>query len=100
MAHFAQLDPATNTVLRVIVISNDAITDEARQEHESLGIALCQQLYGVDTAWVQTSYNGQFRRHYASAGFSYDATKDVFILPKPSGDGWILDPDTLDWVQA
>jgi hypothetical protein len=100
MAHFTQLDPANNIVLRVIVISNEAITDETGQEHESLGIALCQQLYGADTEWVQTSYNNQFRRYYASAGFSYDATKDVFIPPKPSGDGWILDPDTLDWVQA
>jgi hypothetical protein len=100
MAHFAQLESATNTVLRVIVISNEAITDETGQEHESLGIALCQQLYGADTAWVQTSYNSQFRRYYAGVGFGYDAAKDVFILPKPSGDGWILDPDTLEWVRA
>jgi hypothetical protein len=100
MAHFAQLDPATNVVIRVIVVSNDVLTDDEGTEHEELGVVLCQQLYGAGTKWIQTSYNGNFRRYYAGVGFRYSEEKDVFIRPKPSGSGWVLDEEIMDWVQG
>lgn len=80
MAHFAELDP-NNVVLRVLVVGNDKITDENGQEQEQLGINFLQGLFGADTRWVQTSYNGNFRGRYAGAGFTYDADADVFVAP-------------------
>lgn len=96
MAHFAELD-ANNTVLRVIVVSNEMLLDENGQENEFRGIAFCQSLFGADTRWVQTSYNGKFRKNYAGIGYDYDTTRDAFIAPKPEGDGWILDEETCRW---
>jgi hypothetical protein len=80
MAHFAELD-SNNVVLRVLVVSNDDITDENGQEQEALGVAFLQGLFGADTHWVQTSYNGNIRGKYAGIGDSYDPNADVFVAP-------------------
>lgn len=80
MAHFAQLDE-NNTVIQVIVVSNEDILDENGNESEQLGIEFCKNLLGQDTKWVQTSYNNNFRFKYASYGDVYDSVHDVFIPP-------------------
>jgi hypothetical protein len=55
--------------------------------------------------WLQTSYNTHGNQHpegrplrgnYAGIGFSYDATNDVFIAPKPF-DSWVINEDTWVW---
>jgi hypothetical protein len=96
MAHFAELD-ANNFVLRVIVVGNDMILDSQGQESEQVGIAFCKSLFGVDTRWIQTSYNGNIRKNYAGIGFTYDQTRDAFIEPQPEGEGWLLDETTCQW---
>lgn len=96
MSHFAELD-ANNIVLRVIVVGNDMILDEQGNEDEFRGVAFCQSLFGADTIWMQTSYNGSFRKNYAGMGYTYDTQKDAFIAPKPEGEGWVLDESTCQW---
>lgn len=96
MAHFAELDKA-GVVLRVVVIDNDAITDDAGNEYEALGVALCQQLFGVTTEWKQTSYNSSFRKNYAGQGYRYDANCDAFIPPQPFGS-WTIDLVSCQWI--
>lgn len=96
MAHFAELD-ANNVVLRVIVVGNDMTLDSQGQESEQVGIAFCQSLFGADTRWVQTSYNGNIRKNYAGISFTYDLTRDAFIAPQPEGEGWLLDETTCRW---
>ena len=95
MAHFAELDE-NNVVLRVIVVSNEILL-ENDQESEAKGIAFCKQLFGEDTNWIQTSYNGSLRKNYAGIGYTYDANCDAFIDQKPEGDGWMLDEDLCIW---
>ena len=56
--------------------------------------------------WIQTSYNTlagvhlaggtPLRKNYAGIGFTYDATRDAFIPPKPY-PSWILIEDTCQW---
>jgi hypothetical protein len=97
MAHFAQLN-SDNTVHQVIVISNSITTIlESGDESEQLGIDFCKQLYGQDSEWVQTSYNGNFRKRYAFPGYLYDEGRDAFLPPSPY-PSWVLDEVTLDWV--
>ena len=86
MAHFAELDE-NNKVLRVIVVDNKEILDENNIEQEQKGIDFCFNLLGG--RWIQTSFNGNFRKNYAGVGFSYDKSTDFFIPPKPF-DSWIL----------
>ena len=79
MAHFARIK--NNVVQEVIVINNEVIIDKNNIEQEALGVAFCKTLYGNDTQWAQTSYNGTFRGQYAGTGMIYDPIKDEFILP-------------------
>jgi len=95
MAHFAELDEF-DTVIRVICVENAELIDENGIESESKGVAFCQSLYGSGTQWIQTSYNGQFRKHYAGKGYAYDSSLDAFIPPSPY-PSWQLNNDTLLW---
>ena len=94
MAHFAELD-TNNVVTRVIVINNEETHDVNGIENEELGVAYCRRLFGINTNWKQTSYNGNIRFRYAGIGYSYDTTLDAFITPQPY-PSWILDPTTAD----
>jgi hypothetical protein len=85
MAHFARIDE-NNIVQEVLVVDNSL-------EHRGEDF-LANEL-GLGGRWIQTSYNGNFRKQYAGYGFYYDETKDIFvsIQPYPS---WVLD-DNSDW---
>jgi hypothetical protein len=95
MAHFAQLDE-NNTVLQVVVVSNNELLING-VELEDKGILFCKSLFGNDTKWVQTSYNGTFRKNYCGVGFTYDKTLDAFIPPKCHNEA-VLDESTCRWV--
>lgn len=79
MAHFAELDN-NNTVTRVIVVDNKDILDSNGQESEVIGKQFCLQ-FGAGP-WVQTSYNGSFRKYFAGIGYAYDPVKDEFVRPE------------------
>ena len=104
MAHFAKLD-ANNVVEQVIVVSNDDIKDNTGTEVESIGISFCQKLFGADTNWKQTSYNGSFRGNYAGPGATYMtnvetlgvASTDVFMSPSPHAS-WAVGVNTAIWT--
>ena len=79
MTHFAKLN--NNIVTEVIVAEQDFINSGA---------------VGDSFLWIQTSYNGNFRKNYASVGGTYDKAKDAFIAPKPY-PSWTLVEDTCQW---
>lgn len=87
MSHWAELD-ANNVVIRVTVgDNNDPAGDEGYQW-------LLDNLGGT---WVKTSYNAKIRKNFAGIGYSYDATRDAFIAPKPdTATGF--DEDTCQWI--
>lgn len=93
MAHFAKLDQ-NNVVTQVIVISNKDTADANGFEKEYIGAAYCERLFGG--TWKQTSYNANFRKHYAGIGYTYNSDIDAFVPPKPY-NSWILNADTADW---
>ena len=97
MSYFAELD-SENIVIRVIAADQDFI-DSGK--------------VGDPNNWVQTSYNTRggvhyapnsntpdggvaLRKNYAGVGYTYDETRDAFILPKPY-PSWILNEDTCKW---
>jgi len=93
MAHFAKLDE-NNVVIAVHVINNDAIMVDG-VESESAGIDLLTQIHG-HSKWIQTSYNGIFRKNYAGVGYTYDYLRQAFIPPKPFLS-WTLNHETCQW---
>jgi hypothetical protein len=82
MAHFAQIDE-NNIVLQVVVIANEDCQDENGNESEAVGVAFCKTVFGEDTNWAQTSYNGNMRYNYAGIGFTWDAENNAFYGPQP-----------------
>lgn len=93
MAHFAELDE-NNIVKRVIVVANKDTSDANGVEKESIGVAFCERLFGG--RWVQTSYNGKFRKRYAGKGMVYLEDHDHFAAPNPGG-GLEYNPETGEW---
>jgi hypothetical protein len=80
MSHFAKLDN-NYKVIQIIVSEQDYITSGS---------------VGDSFRWVQTSYNGNFRKNYAGIGYFYDRIRDAFIPPQPY-PSWILNEDTCLW---
>jgi hypothetical protein len=89
MAHYAHI---TNGIVdQVIVIDAETL---------ALGH------WGNPSEWVQTSYNTHggvhatggtpLRKNYAGIGYSYDATRDAFIPPKPFAS-WLLNETSCLW---
>ena len=79
MSHFAKID-------------NDGIVQQvivAEQDHINSGAE------GDVFNWIQTSYNNNFRKQYASIGGTYDKVNDVFISSKPYAS-WTLNAN-FDW---
>ena len=93
MAHFAEINEE-GIVQRVLVLSNDRITQDG-EEVEELGTAYLQNMF-PDTDWVQTSYNNNFRKRYAGKGYKYDVERDAFIPPQPF-PSWLLNEESLSW---
>jgi len=93
MAHFAEIG-LNNTVVRVIVVNNNVLTDADGNESEQLGVNLCRDLFGG--TWLQTSYNDTIRKNFAATGYTYDAARDAFIPPQPYSS-WVLNNTTCNW---
>jgi len=79
MSHYAKIEDGIVTT--VIVAEQDFIDS---------GVV------GDPAQWVQTSYNGNFRKRYAGIGFLYNAELDAFIPPKPHAS-WVLDEAEAAW---
>ena len=95
MAHFVKLDD-TNTVIEGLCVHNNELLDNG-VENEAKGIAFLTDWSGGYINWKQTSYNATFRKNYAGIGYTYDATRDAFIPPKPFAR-WLLDEESCQWI--
>jgi hypothetical protein len=98
MANFAKLNE-NNVVIDMLVVRNEDILDANGNEVEQKGIDLLTALTG-HSHWKQFSVftrEGEhlqgrtpLRKNHAGLGYTYDATKDAFIPPKP--------PDCISYV--
>ena len=103
MAHFAEIN-ISNLVIRVLVLENKDTQNKKGEEVEKIGAKYLKD--GLGGTWVKTSYNTSggvhklggtpFRKNYAGIGYTYDETRDAFILPKPF-PSWTLNEDTCQW---
>ncbi len=80
MSHFAKIN-SDNIVTEVIVAEQDFIDSG---------------LVGDTSEWVQTSYNNNFRKNYASIGGIYDLARDAFYIQQPY-PSWILNETICQW---
>jgi hypothetical protein len=89
MAHYAFLNE-NNIVTEVIVGRNETEVVD--------GISDWEAYYGQFRGQTckRTSYNANIRKNYAGIGYTYDASRDAFIPPKPFAS-WVLNEDTCNW---
>ena len=90
MSHFAEV--TDGVVNRVVVVHNDELLVDG-VEVEQKGLDFVTDLLGG--TWIQTSYNNNFRKHFAFVGGAYDSVRDEFVLPQPFAS-WSLDANN-DW---
>lgn len=95
MAHFAKLDE-NNVVVDVSVVNNSDVGNLQFPDSEPVGVAFLTEWSGGYTNWKQTSYNANFRKHYACIGGTYSQELDAFIAPQPF-PSWVLNEQTCQW---
>ena len=95
MGHFAKIDDQ-NVVIDVNVVNNETLNNLPFPESEPVGVAFLTEWSGGYTNWKQTSYNANFRKNYAGVGYTYDATLNAFVPPKPF-PSWLLNTNTCQW---
>ena len=101
MAHFAQLDDSNEVIAINVIADADCLDGEIvisgrTTESEAVGIAFCKSLWGADTIWKQTSYNGTIRKQFAVVDCGYDPTRNEFVGLSPCAS-WVLNA-TNDWT--
>lgn len=86
MAHYAFLD--TNNIVTEVIVGKNEGEDGIDWElyYGQFRNQICKR----------TSYNGNIRKNYAGIGYSYDASRDAFIAPKPYAS-WSLNETTCVW---
>ena len=84
MSYFAELDE-NNIVIRVLVGDSDFPNNGYDWFAENLG-----------GTWIETSYDPELRKRFASIGYEYSYELDAFILPKPH-ESWTLDK-SCNWI--
>ena len=80
MAHFARID---NGIVRQVIVISDTDCPDPAPANEAAGQAYIADVLGLTGTWLQTSYNGKFRSHYAGIGYTYDPATDEFTPPAP-----------------
>lgn len=93
MAHFAKIE--NSQVIQVIALDNSVLHNTEFPDSEPIGQEFIRKI-GLSGLWLQTSYNGNFRKNYAGVGYTYNRTYDAFIAPKPH-HSWKLNPNTCIW---
>ena len=99
MAHYAFLDE-NNIVTEVITGVDENVIQIDIDGTEVGGSSLAWETwYGNFRGQTckRTSYNKNFRKHYAGIGFKYDQDFDAFIPPQPY-PSWKLDYNTFQWI--
>ena len=82
MGYFAKINDS-QIVVEIISISNNVLGEPTLTfpDTEGAGRAFIANTLKLDGTWLQTSYNNNFRGHYAGQGMTYDPVLDEFVSP-------------------
>lgn len=96
MAHFAKIDE-NNNVLQVVAVDNKDTTNGKGVEEELVGQTYLEKHNNWPAnQWIQTSYNSNFRKHYAGVGGLWHPEHDFFTSAKPY-PSWTLNTTHARW---
>jgi hypothetical protein len=96
MAHYAFLD-SNNIVTQVIVGKNEGEDGiDWEQYYGEFKGQPCKRTSYNTYGGVHSSGGTPYRKNYAGIGYTYDASRDAFIPPKPSAS-WTLNEISCVW---
>lgn len=108
MANFAEIDNF-NIVLAVYVIDNDELEKLPGTSNDEKGTLFFNSLLNTKNSFLQTSYNGTFRKNFAGEGYTWRADLDGFVPPIPTENpidpktnqpipgNWVLNNQICNW---
>ena len=80
MSYYAKV---INNVVKRVIVAEQSVIDSG--------------LFGDPDIWIETFKDGSKRVNFASVGYTYDAERDAFILPRPF-PSWTLNETTCQWT--
>ncbi len=96
MAHYAFLNE-NNIVTEVIVGKNEGEEGVNWETHYgTFRGQTCKRTSYNTIGGIHSAGGVPYRKNYAGIGYSYDATRDAFIPPKPYAS-WVLNETTCLW---
>lgn len=96
MAYFAKLN-GSNIVLAIHIVENEILENVNGDEVDQNGIDHLNSLFGFHPKWVRAYKGGGQRVNFPDEGYSYNASLDAFLPPKPF-ESWTLDAANKRWV--
>lgn len=97
MANFAQIN-YQNSVLAVYVLDNDKLDKLPGETNDQKGTLFFDKLLGISDVFIQTSYNGTFRKNFAGIGYTWRPDLDGFVPPMPTENP--IDPETKEPISG
>lgn len=96
MAHYAFLD--TNNIVTEVIVGKDENTEgvDWEQHYGDFRGQTCKRTSYNTSGGVHALEGTPFRKNYAGLGYTYDASRDAFIPPKPL-ESWVLNEETCLW---
>ena len=91
MAHYAFLDE--NYIVTEVIVGRDESNFDWERHYGDIRGQLCKRTSYNTAGGVHKENGTPFRKNYAGIGFTYDASRDAFIPPKPY-NSWILNEDS------
>ena len=89
--YFARLDEF-NMVIDIQLLSDNVATDE----NAGIDYLVDHSSESNREKWKQSAKDNWIRKNGAAVGYTYDASKDAFIEPKPY-PSWVLNETTCRW---
>lgn len=98
MAHYAFLDE--NNIVTEVIVGKDEGTDDTdwEQHYGDFRGQTCKRTSYNTFGGAHVLKGTPFRKNYAGLGYTYDASKDAFIPPKPH-ESWVLNEETCLWEE-
>jgi len=96
MAHYAFLD--SNNIVTEVIVGKDEGADNIdwEQHYGEFRGQPCKRTSYNTVGGVHTNGCTPYRKNYAGIGYTFDATRDAFIAPKPFAS-WVLNETTCLW---
>jgi hypothetical protein len=96
MAHYAFLD--LNNIVTEVIVGKDEGEDgiDWEQHYGEFRGQPCKRTSYNTYGGVHKNGGTPYRKNYAGMGYTYDATRDAFISPKPFAS-WLFNETSCTW---